>query len=127
MRSFLSELTKRMTRGSTRREVACDGEGFSVLEGSVVRGRVLWSEVIEVFAYKMDLFSVDEICVGFRLDDSGTHCWVSEEFRGYKEVVEQLRMRFPGIREDWFSDVAFPAFAENRTTLWGRPWSPIQG
>jgi hypothetical protein len=121
MRSFLSELTKRMRRGRgcTRLDVAWDGEGFSVIDGSAVRGRVLWSDVIEVFAYKADLFSVDEICIGFRLDSSGTHCWVSEEFRRYKEFVEQLRIRFPGIREDWFSDVAFPAFAENRTTLWG--------
>ena len=91
-----------------------------------MRGRVLWSQVVEVFAYKMDLFNVDQICVGFRLDGSGAHYWVSEEFTGYKEFMARLKVCFSGIREDWFSEVAFPAFVENRTTLWGEPWTPIE-
>lgn len=126
MKTLLSKLKRRMARDYPKREVAFDGEGFTVLEESEIRARVSWSQIIEIFAYKMDLFTVDEICIGFRLDESGTHYWVSEEFLGYKEFIEQLRISFPGIREDWFAEVAFPAFIENRTTLWGQPWKPIQ-
>ena len=70
-------------------------------------------------AYKLDIGMYDEICIGFRVDSGGTYWWVSEEFVGYREFLEELSRRFPGIRADWFSDVAFPAFVENRTTLWG--------
>ena len=90
------------------------------------KGSVHWSDAVEVFAYKLDRGSVDEICIGFRVDSAGTHWWVSEEFTGYREFIEELVRRFPGIRTDWFSEVAYPAFVENRTTLWGESWPTSQ-
>jgi hypothetical protein len=123
MHAFLSKLKKRMSRQEHRRVVKCDDEGFEVFEEARSQARVRWSDVLEVFAYKMDLFMYDEICIGFRVSADGTHWWVSEEFIGYRELIEELRHRFPGIREDWFSTVAFPAFVPNRTTLWGESWT----
>ncbi len=78
-----------------------------------------WSDVREVVAFKEDRFAYDEICVGFRTDDSDSYRNVTEEFVHYRELLEELPRRFPGIRTDWFSDVAFPAFVPNWTTLWG--------
>lgn len=77
-----------------------------------------WAAVLEVFAYKIDLFSYDEICIGFRhgADDSW---WVGESYTGYKELVAELPRRFPGIRTDWAKEVAAPAFAPGFITLWG--------
>ncbi len=124
MSAFLSKLKRRLSRECPRCEVKFDGDGFSVLEEEKKSSRVRWSEVLEVFAYKMDLFTVDEICIGFRVDAAGAYCWVSEEFTGYRELLDEIKKRFPGIREDWFSTVAFPAFVENRTTLWGEACSP---
>lgn len=119
MRTFLSKMKRRLSKDFPKREVRFDGDGFSVFEEEEKKCSVRWSDAVEVFAYKMDLFTVDEICIGFRVDSAGAYWWVSEEFAGYREFVEELSRRFPGIRADWFSDVAFPAFVEKRTTLWG--------
>jgi hypothetical protein len=126
MRAFLSKMKRRLSRDFPKREVRFDDVGFSVFEEEEKKGSLPWSDTVEVFAYKIDLFSVDEICIGFRVDSTGTHHWVSEEFTGYREFLEELSRRFPGIRTDWFSEVAFPAFVENRTTLWGETWAPPQ-
>lgn len=126
MPGILHKIKRRMSRDYPLREVRFDGDGLRVFEEGVSRGSIRWTDVIEVFAYKLDCFTVDEICIGFRIDEAGTHYWVSEEFVGYKQLVEELNSRFPGIRTDWFSDVAFPAFVENRTSLWGTPWPLIQ-
>jgi hypothetical protein len=126
MRTFLSKIKRRLSRDFPKREVRFEDVGFSVFEEEEKKWFFRWSDAVEVFAYKVDLFSVDEICIGFRTDSAGTHYWVSEEYIGYREFIEELSRRFPGIRTDWFSDVAFPAFVENRTTLWGEPWSSPQ-
>lgn len=104
------------------RTIQLEADGFSVVEaGEPEAVRCRWADVREVFAYKLDLFSYDEICLGFRLDAAGRHAWVGESYTGYRELLAELPRRFPGIRTDWFSDVVHPAFAENRMTLWSEP------
>ena len=98
-------------------KVELDPSGFSVA-GS----HVPWSTVLEVFAYKQDLGTYDDLRLGFRISSDGTFWSVSEDWSGYRELVAELPERFPGIRTDWFSQVAFPAFAINLTTLWGEPF-----
>ena len=98
-----------------------DPSGFTATEGDKVIFRIAWDDVLEVVAFKEDLFGYDEICVGFRIDDADSYPRVTEEFVHYKELLEELPRRFPGIRTDWFNDVAFPAFVPNWTTLWGQP------
>ena len=90
-------------------------------DGLLIDGRrVFWSDVREVYAYKEDLFAFDEIRLGFRIDDDGASWTVSESCSGYPGLLAALPLRFPGIRTDWFSEVAFPAFEAKRTTLWGK-------
>jgi hypothetical protein len=95
-------------------KVEFDESGFAIAGG-------VHAAVLEVFAYKEDLFSFDVLCFGFRTSGDGSFWTVGEDYDGYQELLVQLPLRFPGIRTDWFSEVAFPAFATNRTTLWGRP------
>lgn len=106
--------------GWPERKIKIDASGFTVVEEDVLPGtRCTWTSVLEVFAYKIDLFSYDEICIGFRFDAAGNYYWVGESYTGYKELLEELPRRFTGIKADWFSEVAHPAFATNRTSLWG--------
>ncbi len=98
--------------------VDCDESGFSIIAGPSLM-RVAWSEVLEVVAYKQDCFAFDIICLGFRTSDDDRFWSVGEDYAGYEELLAELPSRFAGIREDWFSDVAFPAFVPNWTILWG--------
>lgn len=84
-----------------------------------VSDRLEWASVLEVFAFKDDVFGTDIICIGFRTDDMGFHWKIDEEYEGYKDLKTFLPEVFPGIRTDWFSDVAFPPLATCLTSLWG--------
>lgn len=83
--------------------------------------KVSWSEVLEIFAFKRDLWTYDMICIGFRVSEDGNYYEIDEEMPGYNAVVAAMENAFPGIvkREAWFHSVAFPAFATNLKTLWG--------
>jgi hypothetical protein len=95
------------------------GFGFRISEDGEPDVRGEWSSALEVFACKIDLFSYDEICVGLRFSQDGAHWWVGESYVGYQDFLGRLSLQFPGIRTDWFAQVAHPAFKSNRTTLWG--------
>ncbi len=80
-----------------------------------------WDSVLEIFTFKRDLFTVDLICLGFRIDNEGVYFEIDEEMKGYKELESFLLTRFKGIKKEWFSDVASPAFETNLVSLWGEP------
>ena len=122
MQKLLTRIREAFGPAKETRQVVCNESGFTVVEHGKTLARVAWSEVLEIFAYKEDRFATDDICLGFRVQADGTFCMVSENFIGYKELVAELERRFSGIRTEWFSDVEFPAFALNRTTLWGKTW-----
>ena len=99
--------------------IKLEASGFSVTVRDKVVLYINWADVREVVAFKEDLFAHDEICVGFRTDETDSYPRVEEDFVHYEELLQELPRRFPGLRTDWFSDVAVPAFAPNWTTLWG--------
>lgn len=77
---------------------------------------VEWQSVNKIVAYKVDLFAVDLICLGFTTTD-GRYSEVHEEMADYDKFCEQLESRF-ALREGWWSEVAFPAFETNLTVIW---------
>ncbi len=102
-----------------------DATGFSTATATGENVfRIEWADVREIVAFKEDIFSYDEICVGFRVADEDTYWRVTEEFTGYTELLQELETRFPRIRTEWFKEVAFPAFVPNWTVLWGTPFPP---
>ena len=127
-RKIISRLSanSKATTDWSERVINFDDTGFAVvIADRPPEFRCDWVSVREIFAYKIDLFSVDEICVGFRFDDAGTYWWVGESYTGYQALLDELPRRFQGIKTDWIREVAFPAFIENRTTLWGEALPPI--
>ena len=85
--------------------------------------------MLQIFAYKDDLFIIDSICVGFRISDDGEWYFVQEESPVYSEVISIFSSRFGINEESWWSDVAFPAFDRNFTHLWGEEydWDKHEG
>jgi len=126
MTSFILKLKERFSPKEPKLAVVFDAAGFTILQDEKPKVCADWSSVREIFAYKDDLWSYDEICIGFRFNDAGEYYWVGESCVGYREFIENLKEKFPEIRTDWFSKVAFPAFDRNRTTLWGSPQPQTQ-
>src|SRR5205814_1458386 len=93
--------------------------GFRIHENLSPIATVLFSEVKEVFAFKRDLLTIDQICFGFRTGDDGTYCEVDEHMSGYDELQKALESKYGIKLEHWFSKVAFPAFESNIASLWG--------
>jgi hypothetical protein len=96
-------------------------DGFSIHQHDDTPVHVEWASVIEIFAFKVDCYIYDTIQLGFRVSDDGTYWAVNEDDTGYKELLAELESRFGLETEDWWTKVAYPAFATNRTTLWGEP------
>jgi hypothetical protein len=120
--NFFAKIRSRFTREPVVHEVRLDDNGFVVVLKEEVKGRVLWASVVEIYAFKRDFFAIDEICLGFRCDETGFDEWAGEEDIGYAALQKEVERRFSGIRTDWFQEVAVPAFQMNRTTLWGVPF-----
>ncbi len=109
-----------------KRTVRFDSTGFEIVVKEEATVRVLWASVVEVAAFKRDLFSIDEICFGFRREGEQDFWRTGEEDNGFKEFQSEVEKRFIGIRTDWFPEVAHPAFRENWTSLWKKPATEAQ-
>lgn len=111
------------SRQPRKRVVRLDEAGFTVILGGETKARVRWADVVEIATFKHDLFSIDEICLGFRRADSDTFAWAGEEDLGFAALREEVDRRFTGIQPDWFWEVMVPAFEEKWTTIWQKTQS----
>lgn len=93
--------------------------GFRMVHGETVLTTIHWSDVKKIVAYKNDLWTFDEICVGFVTEPNADEWWeICEDWPGFNEVCGRMRSYFPSIPEDWYQKVMHPAFARNETVLW---------
>lgn len=87
-------------------------------------GRVIWSftwdELVEIVAFKRDMFTVDDICLGFRVKGKSDFFVCDEEMAGWQELQETLAHRFGLNHCQWVARIMFPPFVENWTVLWAR-------
>jgi hypothetical protein len=120
--NLITKLLEALGPVNENRQIICNDSGFTIVEHGNTLAGASWSEVLEIYAYKQDLFTTDETCLGFRVYEDGTSMMVSEAFVGYRELLTELERRFPGIRTKWLAEYNFPAFVPNRTTLWGQKW-----
>ena len=118
MLNWLRKLAFRFPDRLPRIQLVSDG--FLVVDRDGTSRHVAWETVKEIFAFKRDLLTYDTIRLGFRISDDGRSWEVDEDWPGYTGLLAEIERRFDIVDKEWWSKVAFPAFATNRTTLWGR-------
>lgn len=80
--------------------------------------QVRWSELDEVVAFKVDAMTMDHLCLGFRARGATLFHVTDEETSGWTDLCQAIEVRLGVEPKNWLSEVAFPAFVENRTVLW---------
>lgn len=105
--------------GRTTRFVRTSESGFSLFDGDSELYAVRWSDLEEIFAFKVDVFAHDVIYLGFREARTDEYKEVEEECHGWNALVAEVEKRY-AIDPGWWSQVAFPPFETNLTTLWQR-------
>jgi hypothetical protein len=116
---LLDKIRDRMSGKALKRDVRFDAEGFAIVPYEKPAIPIRWDDVREVFALKHDLFSIDEICLGFTFDEAGRYILAGEDDGGFAAFRSEVEKRF-SIDPAWFGKIVQPPFAENRTTLWKR-------
>jgi hypothetical protein len=126
MINIKAKISWMLSSDQPKREVRFDGSGFTILDGKKEPVIGSWAMVKEVFAFKQDRITFDDICIGFRFSNDGSYWWVAEDYVGFEDFHQEVKRKFPGITQNWLAEVATPPFAENRTTLWGEKWEPTR-
>lgn len=78
--------------------------------------KVKWLEIESIIAYKVDLLTIDEIRIDVFYNN--TRLIITEEITGWEGFIKKIKMIFPDIPIDWYSQVVRPPFTTNRTTLY---------
>lgn len=104
--------------------VSFDGVGVSIARVRPAHETLYsmgWSDIVRVVAFKRDLLAVDCICLHLVTEDGAT-LEVNEEMAGWEELTAALPTHLPGAIKwsEWFSQVAYPAFATNETIVFER-------
>jgi len=107
-----------------RHAIAFDELGFTVsstMKKSDPVGKLAWSAVHRVMAFKRDYLTVDCICLVFAATEEQL-LEIDEEMGGWDEFTQELPKHLPGSIPwaEWFMAVAFPAFATNATEIYSR-------
>jgi hypothetical protein len=82
------------------------------------------SDVVVIVAFKRDLVTVDQLCLGIGYgprDADGGHAsvYIEEDNPTYRAVLADLEQHFD-LMGGWFAKVTRPAFETNWTTIWSR-------
>jgi hypothetical protein len=99
-------------------EIRLLDDGFKLSRKGRIAERVAWADVRGIAAFKRDLFTTDEICLGFRMNDN-EYVVVSEEDAGFEALREYVESHFENVNRDWHQAVMLPAFARCWTAVWG--------
>lgn len=92
------------------------------LRGQKHRAQVIsWSAIRQAMVFKRDLFSMDCICLRISCAD-GTGVELNEEMTGWNRLIDALPTYLSSClpHSEWYSAVAFPAFAPNSVEIYVR-------
>lgn len=129
-KSYFDRLAERLSssRSVRRRPVYTIFHNANALKLSWVgsvndRGEIViaWRDTVSIEAFKRDLYSVDLICLTFHLRNKKA-IEINEEMDGWESLVTTLPEYLPGCQtfEEWYTEVAFPAFKPNLTVIYRR-------
>lgn len=92
-------------------------DGFTVAfpEGFL---SVSWSEIKYIYAYKIDLFTIDCIVIEIHLNEKTFE--ITEETEGYMKFMDMAAFRLPNFNKNWYEAVIAPAFKANQTLVYER-------
>ena len=93
--------------------------GFELWGDDERRCDVDWSDVARIVAFKVDLLTMDAVCLEVQLA-SGAVCLVDEEATGFWELVTVIKRVLPISQQEWEQTVVPSAFVENRTVIFQR-------
>ena len=100
--------------------LAISDEGATLLDSNAELWTFRWIEVSRIEAYKLDLLIVDSICLNFFIEPRQLWYHTNDELSGFDDICRELVRYFPSVPNDWWSTVAFPAFATNHMVLYDR-------
>jgi hypothetical protein len=106
-----------------RYSIGVNADGVTILdlrEPEAVPRRLSWAEIDRLTLFKADLFVVDLICL--HIESSAGTIELDEEMEGWNALMDALPHFLSGCKnvEQWFLDVAVPAFAPNLTEIYRR-------
>lgn len=99
--------------------IVLDEDRFFIRDDDTQREPVRFDDIQSIFAFKLDNFALDEIILAFHLPGERVAV-VSEDWDGYNELYQLIDAHPLVTNVGWFLEVAFPAFAENRTLVFER-------
>lgn len=80
---------------------------------------IKWGEINKITAYKIDLITIDEICL-FVEAKNGKQFEINESLKGWNLFNEKLIEKFPSINKKWGKEIAIPPFERKETVLYNR-------
>lgn len=113
----------RSTRGGPVPRIVLNDDHFFIRDDDTQRQSVRFEDIQSIYAAKLDNFAVDEIVLAFHLPGERVAI-VSEDWVGYNELYQLIEAHPLVTNVGWFLEVAFPAFAENRTLVFDRSKQP---
>ncbi|HEV7735532.1 MAG TPA: hypothetical protein VGR62_25380 [Candidatus Binatia bacterium] len=93
-------------------------DGFEIVTDDA-RHRARWEDVRRIVAYKIDVFTMDRICL--RFDTHEFSYTVDENMEGWTEFLHRLDEVFAPLSHDqWLRKVMVPPFATSEHVLFDR-------
>ncbi len=91
-------------------------EGFNMISDNN-NDLTRWADIEAIFAYKLDLITIDEIKMDIFTKDE-YRISLTEEHPHWNQFIEKLKEMFPSIDQYFDMKVMFPPFATNFTLVY---------
>jgi len=92
-------------------------EGFEI-QIKKRKVKLNWREVEKIKAYKVDLITIDAICIDFETVNSVIT--INEDCIEWNKLIDEMQLFFKNINKDWIEDIILPPFERNEISLYSK-------